>query len=395
MRQEQEIPIEERIIENYPLHPFTTLRLGGAARYYIQATSVDVLKDAIHWAQESHLSIFVLGGGSNIVISDSGFPGLVIHNRIQGYEIRMPDNRFIEKEIAMMRNTFTPSRDYGDAPVLVRFGAGQDWYDFVVFCVRQNLAGVECLSGIPGTVGATPIQNVGAYGQEVSETIVAVEAFDLHTNSTVELSAVDCEFGYRTSRFKMRDRNRFIVTNVTYRLTPNGKPTIRYPELQRYLEEQNLTSPSLIDVSHAVETIRRRKAMVIDVNDPDSRSVGSFFVNPTVTQEEFAKVEERAAQSLQAGETMPAFPAANNQVKLSAAWLIERAGITRDTVYGNVGTSSKHALAIINRGGGTAREIVEFAELIQARVMDAFGIELTPEPVFVGFDQMGNNLLSS
>jgi len=386
LRHEKELPIAERIIANHSLAPYTTLRLGGAARYYVQTMSVDVLKDAVSWAQELYLPIFVLGGGSNIVVADAGFPGLVIHNKISDYEIRTNDDRVIEKEPFLARNTFTPPRDYGDTPVLIRFGAGQEWHEFVVLCVTQNLAGVECLAGIPGTVGATPIQNVGAYGQEVSETIVAVEAFDLQTKSMVELSAAECEFGYRSSRFKTRDRKRFIVTSVTYRLTPNGKPTIRYPELQRYLAEQNIMSPSLLDVSQAVEAIRRRKAMVIDHNDPDSRSVGSFFVNPTISQAEFAQVEERAAKYLRTGEMIPAFPAAEHQVKLSAAWLTERAGIHRGYVYGNVGTSTKHALAIINRGNGTAREIIELAELIKARVLEAFGIALTPEPVFVGFE---------
>jgi len=386
LRQEKEIPIDERISENVPLARFTTLQLGGVARYYVQATNVNILQDAVNWAQNHQLPIFVLGGGSNIVVADNGFPGLVIHNKISGYKICSSDGRLIEKEPVLARNTFAPPRQYGGEPILAQFGAGQGWQDFITFCVMRNLADVECLAGIPGTVGATPIQNVGAYGQEVSETIVSVEAFDLHTKSIVELSAAECEFGYRSSRFKAHDRNRFIITNVTYRLTPNGKPTIRYPELQRYLEEQNITSPNLIDVSHTVETIRHRKAMVIDPNDPDSRSVGSFFVNPTVTQEEFARVEERAAKYLRMGETMPVFLAANHQVKLSAAWLIERAGITRGYIYGNVGTSTKHALAIINRGNGTAREVVELSELIQARVLDAFGIELTLEPVFVGFE---------
>src|SRR5262249_15882507 len=210
--QEKEIAIEERIIDNFPLHHFTTLRLGGAARYYVQATNIDVLNDAVEWAQNSHLPIFILGGGRNIIIADEGFPGLVIHNKISGYEIRSSDDRVIENRAFLARNTFTPRYDYGDAPVLIQFGAGQEWQELVVVGVVQNLAGVECLAGIPGTVGATPIQNVGAYGQEVSETIVSVEAFDLQAHTIIELSASECEFGYRTSRFKTRDRNRFIVT---------------------------------------------------------------------------------------------------------------------------------------------------------------------------------------
>jgi UDP-N-acetylmuramate dehydrogenase len=233
-------------------------------------------------------------------------------------------------------------------------------------------------------VGATPIQNVGAYGQETSETLVSVEALDLVADQVVDLSLSDCEFGYRTSRFKTRDRGRFIITRVTYRLRVSGTPAVRYPELQRYISDLGIDHPTPSDVREAVLTIRRRKAMVIDSSDVDSRSVGSFFVNPIVTQEEL----DRITQSLgSAGEQVPAFPAGDDRVKLSAAWLIERAGINRGYVHGGVGTSTKHALAIINRGGGSAAEVVELKQLIQKRVVEEFGVMLQPEPVFVGFEE--------
>ena len=352
---------EKSIIEQMPLAKFTTLGIGGAAQYFIAVTTSEMLASAVAWARTHNLPWFILGGGSNIVIADEGFAGLVIHVRIGGLESRLENHQ-----------------------VIVRAGAGVEWDSFVATCVANHWAGIECLSGIPGRVGATPIQNVGAYGQEVSETIIAIEAFDTRTNRVVELSASQCDFGYRSSRFKLKDRNRFIVTNVTYQFKVNGKPAVRYADLQRHFAEAIITNASLAEVREAVLLIRRRKAMVIDATDSDSRSVGSFFVNPVVSGEEFEQIRQRASVVIANMEEMPAFAAANNCLKLSAAWLIEGAGIRRGFVYGNVGTSTKHALAIINRGGGTAREVIELCNLIKARVMDTFGIALTPEPVFVG-----------
>lgn len=354
---------EAAIKENVPLAQLTSLGIGGTARYFLEATDSASLASAVGWARSQNLPLFILGGGSNVVIADEGFKGLVVHINIRGIEARLEPHQAI-----------------------IKVGAGVEWDDCVKMCVANDWVGLECLSGIPGRVGATPIQNVGAYGQEVSETIVAVEAFDTQTNHLVELSASECAFGYRASRFKSQDRNRFIITNVTYKLNLHGQPAIRYADLQTYFAEQLITNPNLAETRQAVLTIRRRKAMVIDPNDPDSRSVGSFFVNPVVTHEAFESIKQRAEKTGKTLDKMPVFPAAKRSVKLSAAWLIEHAGISRGTVYGNVGTSSKHALAIINRGGGTAREVVELYKLIQARVQDTFGITLAPEPLFVGFD---------
>jgi UDP-N-acetylmuramate dehydrogenase len=382
--------IEALLKEAVPLAPFTTLKIGGTAKYFVEAGDTSSLVNAINWAQAKGLPIFILGGGSNVVIADSGFRGLIIrfNSPVQQAEIFNEHHELLTVE-PLWRGPksiiYQPWNSPGHHHLIVKIGAAQDWNEFVRFCVSKNLAGVECLAGIPGNVGATPIQNVGAYGQDVSETIVAVEAFDLQNNCLVEIPASECEFGYRSSRFKHRDRNRFVVTSVSYKLIPDGRPAIRYAELQSYFDERGLREPSPALVSSAVYEIRKRKAMVIS-EDPDSRSVGSFFVNPTISQAAFIEVCERAEKFLRAGQSLPAFPAANQQVKLSAAWLIERAGITRGFVYGNVGTSTKHALAIINRGNGTAREVVELAELITSRVLDTFGVELTPEPVFVGFD---------
>jgi UDP-N-acetylmuramate dehydrogenase len=360
----REIRFEELLKENVRLAEFTTLGIGGAARYFAQAATTDEVAAGVSYARAQGLRLFVLGGGSNIVVADEGFPGLVLRVFIRGIESRF-------------------DRDQ----VTVTSGAGESWDPFVAGCVERGWAGLECLSGIPGSVGATPIQNVGAYGQETSQSLAQVEALDLKTGDVTQISNDDCQFGYRTSRFKTRDRDRFIITRVTYSLTPNGKPAIGYSELERYLAMQAAAAASLSEVREAVIAIRRRKAMVADARDADSRSVGSFFVNPIVTRDELEHVLERAARFINDPESMPIFPVSGDRVKLSAAWLIERAGITRGYVYGNVGTSTKHALAITNRGGGTAREILGLAELIKTRVREAFDVELTPEPVFVGFDQ--------
>ncbi len=355
---------EESLSENVALAPMTTLGVGGPARYFAEVATTDTLLAGVAWARARATPLFVLGGGSNIVVADRGFPGLVLRVSIGGVKTHF---------------------EGGD--VVVSAGAGETWDALVAHCVAGDWSGFECLSGIPGRVGATPIQNVGAYGQETRETLASVEALDLETETVVDLNANDCEFGYRTSRFKSRDRGRFIITRVTYRLAVNGRPAVRYPELQRYLADVGIGEPAAADVRKAVLAIRRRKAMVIDPCDIDSRSVGSFFVNPTVTHEELEAIKCNLARLDAGGDELPAFPTSDGRVKLSAAWMIECAGVKRGYKHGNVGTSTKHALAIINRGGGSAGEVVELKELIQKRVLDTFGLTLTPEPVFVGFDE--------
>jgi UDP-N-acetylmuramate dehydrogenase len=358
---------QQSLSANVPLAPLTTLGIGGPARFFAECASGETLAAGVEWARGEGVPLFVLGGGSNIVVADGGFPGLVLRVGIRGIEISVEGNQ-----------------------VTVTVGAGEEWDPLVAYCAGRNFAGFECLSGIPGRVGATPIQNVGAYGQETSDTLVSVEALELATGKVVEIRAEDCEFGYRLSRFKARDRNRFIITRVTYRLVANGKPAIRYAELQRHLAENGAGDPTPDQVRKAVLAIRKRKAMVIDPADADSRSVGSFFVNPVVTVEEFQQINRRAIKRVSNGEDIPSFPASEGRVKLSAAWLIERAGFKRGHTSGNVGTSTKHALAIINRGGGAASEVIELKEQIQSRVLDMFGVALTPEPVFVGFEEVGN-----
>jgi len=307
------------------------------------------VREAVAWAADQGEPLFVLAGGSNLLIADEGFAGVVVQIALRGIIVQSEE----------------------PTSAIVRVNAGEQWDDFVAFAAGNNWAGIECLSGIPGSAGATPIQNVGAYGQEVSETIIRVEVLERDSGRVVTLTNWDCGFSYRNSIFKSAAKDRYVVLGVTFRLTPNGRPAIRYPELGKIVDEHS----SLQEVRDAVIAIRRRKGMVIDPADPDTRSDGSFFMNPIVPRAQY-----EALQHLQ----MPAFPS-GDQVKLSAAWLIEHAGFEKGFALGNVGISTKHTLAIVNRGGGTAREVVELVRLIQGRVREQFGVELRPEPNFIGF----------
>jgi UDP-N-acetylmuramate dehydrogenase len=350
------------IREQVPLAPLSTLGVGGPARYYVRAHDVEEVRAGVDWARERDLPLLVLGGGSNVVLSDEGHSGLVLHLATRGIETR---------------------RSAGT--VTVSAEAGEPWDPLVASAVAQGWAGLECLSGIPGLVGATPIQNVGAYGQEVAETIAAVEALDLATGRVERLSRDECAFAYRESRFKSADKGRFIVLRVVYDLRPGGPPAVRYAELARYLEERGRKQPSLAEVREAVVTLRRGKSMVLDPGDPNARSVGSFFTNPIVPKAVADDLETalRRDGTLREGERPPRFPARDGHVKLSAAWLIERAGLGKGYVRGNVGLSSRHTLAIVNRGGAAASEVIALAREVRERVRDRFGVTLVPEPVFV------------
>lgn len=346
------------IKENISLAPLTTLKIGGKARFFMRAENeIDVFK-AFEFADAKDLEVFILGGGSNVLIADEGFDGLVLQIAIKGIELI--DERLI-------------------------VGAGEDWDNFVEFCVKKNLAGIECLSGIPGFVGGTPIQNVGAYGQEVSETIVSVKVFDRKTRQTKTLSNHDCCFEYRKSIFNTTSKNQFIVLGVTYRLIKNGAPKIVYQDLKNRFGE---TQPTLVETRRAVLEIRRRKSMVIDENDPNSQSAGSFFKNPLIENEHLLKIETKSRKLKIIGteETIPYFNAGENKIKIPAAWLIERAGFQKGFTRGRVGLSTNHTLALINRGDATAQDLLELKNKIQNKVAEIFDIELTPEPVFVGFE---------
>jgi len=328
---------------NVPLAPFSTLGVGGAAEWYTSATTPDDIAAAHAWSRERGVPLTVLGGGSNVVIADAGIRGLVLHNRLDGMAFwKDPDD------------------------TLVTAGAGEPWDNLVAACVAKGLAGVECLSGIPGGVGGTPIQNVGAYGQEVADTVETVTAFDLEAGAM------------RTSRFKTDEAGRWIVCAVTFRLRA-GVPLVSYPDVRMQLEQRGIASPAVADVREAVLAVRRRKGMVLDAADADTHSVGSFFVNPILTGDH----RERIASV--SGQPVPGFGRSDGRVKVPAAWLIEHAGFSRGTVDGAAGISSKHTLALINRGGATAADIVRLAVRIKRTVADRFGVLLRPEPVFLGF----------
>jgi UDP-N-acetylmuramate dehydrogenase len=344
--------------ESVSLAPFTTLEVGGPARYFVKATSADEVEQAVGFAQQRKLSVFVLGGGSNLVVADRGWDGLVL-------------------QIGILRITKREKQ----SKALFEVGAGVAWDEFAAECVSRNCAGIECLSGIPGSVGGTPVQNVGAYGQEVSETIVSVLAFDLGNNKIREMDAAECGFGYRTSIFNTTERGRYIILRVTYALTPNGKPSLRYSDLQKYFAGRDGT-PSMSETREAVRRIRASKGMLISPGDPDSRSAGSFFKNPVLSGAQHEELVRRAAErNLQ----VPSYPALSQQQKVSAAWLVEHSGFRKGYGNGRVGISNKHALAIVNRGGATAADIVALKDEIQARVEQTWGIRLEPEPVFIGF----------
>jgi UDP-N-acetylmuramate dehydrogenase len=355
------LSFEERV----PLSRFSTLGVGGPARYYVRADDPQTVESAVQWAADRSLRLLVLGGGSNLVISDDGFDGLVVHVAIQGVVFRSAE----------------------DGRGWVHAAAGEAWDGVVAGAVERGWAGVECLSGIPGYVGATPMQNVGAYGQEVSETISAVTTLDTRTGQTVSFTNEECRFGYRDSRFKREDRGRYVVLGVTYQLRPGGEPAVRYPELERHLELQGHT-PTLVNVREAVIGLRRRKSMVIDPEDPNRRSVGSFFMNPRVEPAAAEAVREalrRGGRGDEAG-AMPAYPCDDGRLKLSAAWLIERAGLARGYGEGRAGISTNHTLALVNRGGATAADVLALAREVRQRVRDAFGVTLVPEPVLVGLE---------
>jgi UDP-N-acetylmuramate dehydrogenase len=251
----------------------------------------------------------------------------------------------------------------------------------VAYAVAQNCGGIECLSGIPGSTGGTPVQNVGAYGQEVAETIARVRVLDLERDQIRELSNADCGFSYRTSIFNSSAAGRYIVLKVAFALTPGAAPRIEYADLKKYFAGKS-SAPALAQVRNAVREIRRGKAMLLVEGDPDCQSAGSFFKNPIVSEQDYKAISNRPAAR---GKTVPRFVAAGGQLKVSAAWLVESSGFHKGFTRGRVGISTKHALAIVNRGSATAAEIVAFKNEIQQRVEEAFGVRLHPEPVFVGF----------
>jgi UDP-N-acetylmuramate dehydrogenase len=350
--------------EQVPLAPWTTLGVGGPARFFAEVASEPALLEALAWAHDRGLRTLLLGGGSNLLVADRGVDALVLRLRLRGLSV---------------------TREGEGA--LLEAAAGEPWDEVVAFAVAHDLAGLECLSGIPGDAGATPIQNVGAYGQEVGDTIVSVRALHRETGQMVELDRAFCDFGYRDSIFKRAAKDACVLTRVRFALRPGGAPALRYAELTQRFAALGNPAPSLADVRDTVITLRRAKSMVLDPADENRQSAGSFFMNPTVEAGALDDLRARidAAGVLRPGERMPTYPAPAGRTKLSAAWLIERAGFGKGAGEGRVGLSTKHTLALVNRGGASAAEILAFAAQVRAGVEARFGVMLHAEPVMEGF----------
>ncbi|WP_431042789.1 UDP-N-acetylmuramate dehydrogenase [Streptomyces sp. P1-3] len=345
-------------LHDAPLAPLTTFRLGGPATRLITATTDDEVIAAVREADESATPLLVIGGGSNLVISDKGFEGTALRIATRG--VRLDGTR-------------------------LELAAGENWSDAVARVVEAGLAGIECLAGIPGSAGATPIQNVGAYGQEVADTVTEVVAYDRRAGEVVVIPNADCGFSYRHSRFKAAP-DRYVVLRVRFRLEDAGglSAPIRYPETARVL---GVEAGDRVPAAVARETVLRLRAgkgMVLDPGDHDTWSAGSFFTNPILTEDEYAAFLERVAGHLGPDVTPPAFPAGDGLTKTSAAWLIDKAGFTKGYGSGRARISTKHTLALTNRGEATTEDLLALAREVVAGVAAVFGVALVNEPVTVG-----------
>jgi UDP-N-acetylmuramate dehydrogenase len=350
-----------RIEENKQLARFTTLGIGGPARWFVEAHTEADIAEAAAWSRTKGVQQSVLGGGSNLLVADAGFEGLVLRIALKGIRV-LPSS-------------------FGAGGQIFEAAAGEDWDQFVQQTVVGNCAGLECLAGIPGTVGGTPVQNVGAYGQEVGDSITRVRAFDLVRNAFVNFRGDECGFAYRRSRFNTTDHGRYIVTKVEYALNPDSPPNLKYADLQRAFPSGS--DPSLKEVAETVRRIRRSKGMLLVEGDPDCRSAGSFFKNPIVTGPKADYVASAAGSEPPRFSPGPDHP---TSVKLPAAWLIEKAGFTKGFAMGRAAISAKHTLALVNLGGARAADILSLAQEIRSAVSDRFGIHLEIEPVMLGFD---------
>ena len=339
----------------------TTLGVGGPARRFVRAGTEAELIAAVRDADQRAEPLLILGGGSNLVIADTGFPGTVVQVATRG----------IEQAAGTDADT-----------VRLTVAAGEDWDGVVASCVAAGLSGLECLSGIPGLTGATPIQNVGAYGQEVAEVITTVRVYDRATGKVAELAGPDCGFGYRTSMFKRDSSRRRVVLAVTFRLRRSElSGPVRYAELARALGVPEGGRAPLATVREAVLALRRGKGMVLDPADPDSRSAGSFFTNPVLDDAQFAALQKLVGADV----PIPRFPAGPGQVKVPAAWLIGQAGFGKGHPGpGGARISTKHTLALVNPGGATAADIAGLAGVIHDQVRDQLGVDLACEPILVG-----------
>ena len=352
------MPDKLQIQNNFPLADLTTFKIGGDARFFLRAETEEDVFNALEFADRRGLEVFVLGGGSNILISDRGFDGMVLQVALRGISVL--------------------EQNAGDIKVVA--AAGEDWDEFVGYCVARDLAGIECLSGIPGLVGGTPIQNVGAYGQEVSDCIVSVRVLDRNTRRLATIDRAGCGFEYRKSIFNTDQKDQYVVLSVTYELKKGGQPKIVYADLKTRFKDKK---PTLSETRQAVCEIRRSKGMLVRQGGPDSRSAGSFFKNPVVSMEEFERINLTA--STEKLGKIPGYPFGIQKVKVPAAWLIEHSGFGKGYRSGNAGLSMKHTLALTNRGNAAAQDILDLKETIQAGVREKFNIELVPEPSLIGF----------
>jgi UDP-N-acetylmuramate dehydrogenase len=330
----------------------TTLRVGGPAAAWTVALTEDDLVASVLAADAVGTPVLLLGGGSNLVVADAGFPGTVIEIATRGIDVVVAGDH-----------------------VALRASAGESWDDVVAHAVANGWAGIEALSGIPGRVGATPIQNVGAYGQDVSQVVSTVRVLDRSDGLVRDLDGRDCGFGYRMSRFKA-EPGRWVVLAVTMRLTPSGRGTVRYAELAHDLGVTVADAAPVSAIRASVLALRARKGMVLDDSDPDTWSAGSFFTNPVV--------DDAVARTIP--DACPRYPSAFG-TKLSAAWLIENAGIGKGFALPGrprAAISAKHTLALTNRGGATANEVLDLARAVRAAVQGRFGVDLEVEPTLVG-----------
>jgi UDP-N-acetylmuramate dehydrogenase len=348
--------------ESIPLAPYTTLGVGGPARFFCEVHSEAEVEQAAQFARDRNLPLFVLGGGSNLLVSDAGFDGVVMRVGV----------------------TVSKRESRGGESVLLEVGAGENWDDVVLYAVDRGYAGIECLAGIPGDVGGTPVQNVGAYGQEVAETIVQVRAYDLEARAFVDLDHEACRFGYRRSLFNTDARGRHIVTAVSYKLRPGGEPALRYADVRRHFAAQieREETPTLRQVYDGVRSIREQKGMLARQGGPDGRSAGSFFKNPVIPSSTLAQIALKAGCRF---EEIPRYPAGDGMVKLAAAWLVERAGFHKGFTMGRAAISSRHTLALVNLGGATAAELIALRDAVMTAVQNKFAVQLEQEPVMLGF----------
>ncbi len=348
------------IKSDVPISTLTTFEIGGPVSWLAEPSNLEELKQSILFAQENDLSIFPIGCGSNILASDFGFKGLLIKPQMQELTVNIKNDTAI-----------------------VTAQAGIIWDDLVAQTVRQNLAGLECLSGIPGQVGAAPVQNIGAYGQEAGHNIETVQVIDLSTLEMHNISASDCAFAYRTSNFKTAWKGRYLITAVTFKLQVDGQATMRYQDLERFFAD-NLTAdsnwrPDLTQVRQAVLKVRASKSMLYDKADPNHRCAGSFYLNPVISQIQAQQLKEQ-------WPNMPVYSTEDsNMRKVSAAWLVDNAGFHKGFRFGKAGISGAHTLALINPGQASAADILAFSDQVKAKVKEIFNIQLKPEPIMLGF----------